>query len=230
MLRGGRGHTFGTVVPTEKPKKKRQHPEADLQKSVVADMRKSGEWVVYVENEGKRTPQQAARWRAMGGAKGCPDVLLPLRRIAIEFKAPGGKLTPEQENAHEAMRAHGWEVIVARHRSDVPSYLLNGQANQIRVATADTGIRAGDAIEIVGGKARRLGRSLTQVAQEQRRPSAAIIGSGYEGASQAQDEEPCPCDDVRDGQYVWCGRRFFTAECGLCSNRDCPGGLACPSR
>lgn len=106
-----------------------------MQMGVVGELRRAGEWVVGVANDGRKTQAQAQRWRAMGGQPGFPDVMLPLRCVAIEFKRPeergrkDGGCTREQLAAHEALRRHGWVVLVVYAIEDVPVWLLNGEAN-----------------------------------------------------------------------------------------------------
>lgn len=70
-----------------------------------------------VPNAGKRGYKTAAMLIAEGLRKGVLDVLFPVARcgfngLAIEFKKPGGSLTPEQEEFAQALAGEGWLVVV----------------------------------------------------------------------------------------------------------------------
>lgn len=126
MLKPIRGHTT-EAAPPKGARKARRYPEAELQRALVRRLRAAGQAPVFVENESPRDPAQASRWQAMGGARGVPDLLLPLRRVAIECKSPTGTVKPHQEAWHEALRDCGWLVFVARSESDVPTWVLDGK-------------------------------------------------------------------------------------------------------
>lgn len=110
MLSPARKHQLGGPPP--KKRKPRKYPEAAEQIAIVGWLRARGEVVIWSDSGAKRTPQQVARWRRMGGMPGWPDLILPRLRVAIEVKAPGGKTTREQDLMHETLRAFGWCVIV----------------------------------------------------------------------------------------------------------------------
>lgn len=70
-----------------------------------------------VPNAGKRGYKTAAMMIAEGLRKGVLDVLFPVARhgfngLAIEFKKPGGTLTPEQAEFADALTAEGWLVVM----------------------------------------------------------------------------------------------------------------------
>lgn len=70
-----------------------------------------------VPNAGKRGYKTAAMLIAEGLRKGVLDVLFPVARcgfngLAIEFKKPGGTLTPEQEEFAGLLSGEGWLVVV----------------------------------------------------------------------------------------------------------------------
>jgi hypothetical protein len=103
---------------------KRATPERDAQKAVVAWLRKAGCIVAASVNESpadasdpdKRARFYAARQRA-GVLKGWPDltVITPGGRVFFcEMKSAAGKPTVAQAELHDAMRARGQVVIVAR--------------------------------------------------------------------------------------------------------------------
>jgi hypothetical protein len=70
-----------------------------------------------VPNAGKRGYKTAAMLIAEGLRKGVLDVLFPVASsgfngLAIEFKKPGGVLTPEQEDFADALTGEGWLVVM----------------------------------------------------------------------------------------------------------------------
>lgn len=76
-----------------------------------------------VPNAGKRTYKIAAMLKAEGMRKGVLDTFFPFSRqgytgLVIEFKKPGGKLspveklTPEQAEYREMLLLEGWKVEV----------------------------------------------------------------------------------------------------------------------
>jgi hypothetical protein len=64
--------------------------------------------------------RQAARLNAEGRKSGVPDLCLPVARqghhgLFLEMKRlDGGRVTPEQAQWHNALRAEGYRVVVAR--------------------------------------------------------------------------------------------------------------------
>jgi VRR-NUC domain-containing protein len=71
----------------------------------------------HVPNGELRMPHVAARLKAMGVQAGVPDVLLLASRrghtgCAIELKAPGGAVTPDQRAWHAWLLNEGWCVRV----------------------------------------------------------------------------------------------------------------------
>lgn len=70
-----------------------------------------------VPNAAKRSYKLAAMLKAEGLRKGVLDVIFPVSRqgftgLAIEFKTPGKKLTPEQEEFAEMLKLEGWKTVV----------------------------------------------------------------------------------------------------------------------
>lgn len=66
----------------------------------------------HPENEGKRSPAQGARAKALGLNAGVPDIHLPVARhgfhgLWIELKTPGGRLTTRQATWIEALDREG---------------------------------------------------------------------------------------------------------------------------
>jgi hypothetical protein len=69
-----------------------------------------------VPNGGHRHVAVAAKLKREGVKSGVLDTQLPVPRggfigLAIEFKAPGGKQTAEQEQRAEALMKEGWCVM-----------------------------------------------------------------------------------------------------------------------
>jgi hypothetical protein len=71
-----------------------------------------------VPNGGERNTIVGARMKAEGVKRGVPDYVLPVARggfhgLAIELKAKGGRVSPEQRQWLDALRAQGWAAYVA---------------------------------------------------------------------------------------------------------------------
>jgi len=69
----------------------------------------------HTPNGGWRRPAEAGRFKALGVRAGMPDLMLLAngQLFGLELKAAGGKLSPSQIEAHEAMRAAGATVETA---------------------------------------------------------------------------------------------------------------------
>lgn len=70
-----------------------------------------------VPNGGYRPPRTAALLSAEGVVAGVPDMLLPVARggfigLALEFKRPGGRLSPAQVVFTDMLIHAGWLVLV----------------------------------------------------------------------------------------------------------------------
>lgn len=59
------------------------------------------------------------------GTRGAPDFMFAIMGVpcAVEAKTEKGRVSAEQEKAHEAMRANGWRVIIATSIMDVKALL-----------------------------------------------------------------------------------------------------------
>lgn len=82
-----------------------KHSEDDIQRQLMAWMRrtypKHADWMHHSPNGGQRNAATGARLKAAGTRRGFPDLVWYVRRgefsgLAIELKAPGGRVTPEQ--------------------------------------------------------------------------------------------------------------------------------------
>lgn len=91
--------------------------------------RNTGRWpelrlLYHTANEGKRSPQQGARLKAMGLHPGVSDYFLPVARggahgLWIEMKRiKGGRVEPSQAAWIDAMLAQGYAASVCRGWED----------------------------------------------------------------------------------------------------------------
>lgn len=96
----------------------RAHPEADLQRAIVAHLRmlahKNVIWF-HPMNSAPVSKRTAGRFKAEGVVAGVPDLcfVLPDGRFAgMELKAPGGRLSPSQRAFQDQCAAMGVEFCV----------------------------------------------------------------------------------------------------------------------
>lgn len=104
-----------------KPREDREHKEAVALMKLV-DMH-TGRWpelarMFAVPNGGARSKATAGKLKAEGVRAGVPDYLLPLRRgqhvgLAIELKASGGRVEPEQRDWLTHLQSQGWVAVTA---------------------------------------------------------------------------------------------------------------------
>lgn len=90
-------------------------------------------WFYHIENEGKRTPAQGARAKALGLKAGVADFCLPCARggfhaLYIELKREaGGRVSAEQRRFLADMRAENNCAVVCRGfdaaREEILAYL-----------------------------------------------------------------------------------------------------------
>lgn len=94
-----------------------KRPEQAIHQAIVAHLNARAEpcfwW--HTPNEGKRGFVNAAHLKAMGMTAGVPDLLILKdgSLYAIEFKAPGGRLTPSQRLVLDRLRDCGAMAVVA---------------------------------------------------------------------------------------------------------------------
>ena len=96
----------------------RQQPEAQLQRSVIAQLQwraRPGAWFCHIPNGGARSPIEGAIFKSLGVQAGCPDLLIVAdgKALFLELKAPGRKLSPAQVECHDALRRAGATVETA---------------------------------------------------------------------------------------------------------------------
>jgi hypothetical protein len=92
--------------------------EAAIQRAVFEHLRLRGASDVFTfhpASGGWRSRTEAAILKGLGVRPGVPDVIAVKagRTYALELKAPAGRLTPAQRDAHAALRAAGAAVAVA---------------------------------------------------------------------------------------------------------------------
>jgi len=98
--------------------RRRQRPEDAIQRTVFAHFAVRGARDTYffaVPNGGYRSPVEAKIMKGLGVHAGTPDIVIIRdgHTYCIELKAPGGKLTAAQKEAHAALRAAGAAVACA---------------------------------------------------------------------------------------------------------------------
>jgi len=77
-------------------------------------------------NGGARSKATAGQMKAMGVRKGIPDlgIILPTGMVAwIEFKVGRGRLTPEQAEFRDLMRARGVPFAECRSLAEVEAFV-----------------------------------------------------------------------------------------------------------
>jgi VRR-NUC domain len=90
--------------------------EEEIQRAVFAHLAARGcGFAFHPANGGWRSPIEAAILKGQGVKPGVPDIIVVKDGMtyALELKADGGRLSPAQTEALEAMRAAGAEVGVA---------------------------------------------------------------------------------------------------------------------
>ena len=93
-------------------------PEQQIQRAVFEHLTVRGAPAMFAfhpANGGWRSRVEAAILKAMGVKAGVPDIIAIKggRCYALELKAPDGRLTPVQRDAHAALAAAGATVAVA---------------------------------------------------------------------------------------------------------------------
>lgn len=92
--------------------------ECDIQIRFVTWLSSLGFRCNHSPNEGKRSPILGAKLRRMGVSRGFPDIEIPIpikpyHGFYIELKRIGGKLTQEQQEWLEYLRAQGYYAEAA---------------------------------------------------------------------------------------------------------------------
>lgn len=103
-------HQAAAENQTVDPSKYEAGQERELQRDIAQYLRLHRIWF-----------DQDSMAKRRRGTIGTPDFLFCYRGVAVgcEAKTSTGKLSPEQDQAHELMRANGWRIIVARSVADL---------------------------------------------------------------------------------------------------------------
>ena len=98
----------------------RRSQEAALQKAIVKALAWKGWVVIHIPNQATRGIYMYA-----GVLPGAPDLLAVKagRVLFMEVKTEKGYLSEKQRNAHERLRAEGFEVRVVRGLEDIEDLL-----------------------------------------------------------------------------------------------------------
>jgi hypothetical protein len=100
-------------------------PESQVLKQCLQLLRVRG-LMVWRSNNVPVYDRAAGRYRGFRGLKGVADVLGCLpggRLLAVECKAPGGRLTDDQRNFLDSVRALGGLAFVARDAAELDEAL-----------------------------------------------------------------------------------------------------------
>ena len=98
--------------------------EHDIQNLIRVAVSKYG--LCFRTNVGKvKLPD--GRYFDTGLPRGFPDLTCVIRGRAafIEVKAPGGRVSPEQEKIHRILRNHGAHVAVCYSVEDAEKFIMN---------------------------------------------------------------------------------------------------------
>jgi hypothetical protein len=121
----------GAVITSEATWSRADIPcrEDHLQMAVSTVLRRRGIVFAADQNEGRRSPRDGARRKAMGMTAGEPDLRIYLpggRVLFVELKAKRGHLSPAQEWRQEQLRAlgHRVETVYAKTPADAVDQVL----------------------------------------------------------------------------------------------------------
>lgn len=105
---------------------KRGRPEAAIQRAIRARLAFHGIVCVAVPNEGRRSVANGRMMKATGLLPGFPDLILlaPGGRVAfLEVKAPAGRVSSAQSEAHAMLERLGHHVAVVRSQDEAVDVL-----------------------------------------------------------------------------------------------------------
>ena len=107
--------------------------ELQSQITVVKELRRAGIFFCAIPNGIFTTKKQARMAKASGLEKGAPDLLIfnapKFVGIALEMKAPGGRLRPEQKAWLARLKREGWLCLVAWSAEDALEQLCAAGLN-----------------------------------------------------------------------------------------------------
>jgi VRR-NUC domain len=107
---------------------RRHHPEQEIQRAVFEHLAvrvARNCFAFHVPNGGARSPVEAAIMKGIGVKAGIPDIVVVHdgQFFGLELKAPNGRLTAAQRDAHAALAAAGATVSVAYSLDDALAQL-----------------------------------------------------------------------------------------------------------
>ena len=84
---------------------------------IVRELAPALAWLFHTPNGGKRDGFTGAQMRAMGVKPGVPDLLMPIGTaafvgLAIEMKAPDGRVSTAQSDWLGILAQNGWKTAV----------------------------------------------------------------------------------------------------------------------
>ena len=106
--------------------RRRGRPEAAIQRAIKQRLAFHGIVCVAVPNEGRRSVANGRMMKSTGLMPGFPDLILlaPGGRVAfLEVKAPSGRVSPAQSQAHAMLDRLGHQVAVVRSQDDAVDVL-----------------------------------------------------------------------------------------------------------
>jgi len=113
----------------------RGEPEHLMQAAIIAKVDELAEhdprwrYLFAVPNGGHRHPAVAAKLKAEGVRRGCPDLIWPLKAhgyvgLVLELKCAKNSTTPEQDDWLNWLSSQGWYARVVRDDADKAMALL----------------------------------------------------------------------------------------------------------
>lgn len=116
---------------------KRRYPESEMATALVRwfDYAHKGlgcpsaDLLIHCKNEGKQSPIAGARMKAQGVRSGVSDYLLLVARrefhgLALELKAPNGKLSQAQADWLDLVQNQGFEACVAYSLTEAMEHIV----------------------------------------------------------------------------------------------------------
>jgi hypothetical protein len=122
-------HSIGVVLDRFEAREElakvrgRSYAEQELHLTIVQYLRAAltrETFFLHVANERKCSEAEGALLKRLGQRKGFPDLLLihAGRAFGMEIKPDGGRVRPEQREAHAALAEAGMPVVVVRSIAD----------------------------------------------------------------------------------------------------------------
>lgn len=106
-------------------KRRRNSAEHKIQAEAVKCLRRDfGVFLFSIPNGGSRHAVEAMNLRAEGLLPGVPDVFIPGLRLFLEFKAPKGRVSEDQEDVAAILICLGYEVEFPRTVEDAIAAVL----------------------------------------------------------------------------------------------------------